>query len=256
MKNLFIERIPVPQVLEYDPTYQNPLRHPYMIMERLEGINLLEAVENLNRTKINNVLRDIAKTLHRIHRVDTTNLKVRKFTVLRSFIDSGISGIKRLATLSNTKNFEDFESWIQKNRPNEATYNMAFIHNDFHPFNIMVSNESLSGILDWNDAVVGEAQVDVAMFNLLTEAAGYPELAKTFATAYQNISNLSLEEINFYITAIAIQKFLQIPLQEKELKETGQLEKAEFLGSLRSRLEKNLIRIIEENTNLSLCGFQ
>jgi len=256
MNALFREGIPVPQVFEYDPTYQNCLGHPFMIEERLEGKNLYEAIENLNKTSTDNLLRDVAKTLHRVHRVDATNLNIKKFTTLQSLIDSGLSNLKRFATLSHMKNFEDIESWVQKNRPSETTYNKAFVHNDFHPLNIMVNGESLSGIIDWVDAMVGEAQVDVALFSLLVEAAGYPELAKTFVAEYQQVSKLSLEEIDFYVTVLAIQKFLQIPLQEKQMEETGQVEKAEFLSSRLSILEKNFIKIIKENTNLSLCGFQ
>jgi len=256
MKSLYHEGIPVPHVLEYDPTYENPLGHPFMIMERLEGTNLLEAAGNLNKTQTGNLLRDTARTLYRIHRVNTTNLKVMKFTTLKSFIDSGISNIRRFAAFSHMRNFEKFENWMQKNRPSETTYNKALIHNDFHPLNIMVSGESLSGILDWVDAIVGEVQVDVALFSLLAEAAGYPELARTFVSAYQQVSGLPLREIDFYVTALAIQKLIQIPLQKKQMEDTGQREKAELLSSLQSRLEKNLMRIIKENTGLYLHDFQ
>ena len=40
------------------------------------------------------------------------------------------------------------------------------------------------------------------------------------------------------------------------MKETGQLEKAELMGLLRSRLERNLAKIIEENTELNVYDFQ
>jgi len=249
---LFRQGIPVPQVLEYDATYQNPLAHPFMIMERLEGINLFEAVERLDEAEMKKLLREIAAVLHRVHRVDATGLKIREFPTLQSLLDWGLSNLKRFAALSPVKNFEELERWIQGNRPGEATYNKAFIHNDFHALNIMVKGDRLSGILDWNDAIVGEAQADVALFSLLMEAAGYPEFAETFVAAYRQVSGIPLGEIDFYFTVLAVQKFIQIPLQENQLKETGQTEKAELMGSLRSRLEKNLIRIIEENTNLTL----
>ena len=256
MKSLFHEGIPVPQVLEYDSTYQNPLEHPFMIMEKVEGITLTDALENLDQRQTDNLLREITEALNRIHRVDTANLNVIEFITLQSFIDSKLEAIKHLATLSRSKIFNVLESWIQENHPGETTYNKAFIHNDFHQYNIMVSGESLLGILDWADAIVGEAQVDVALFRLLIEAVGYPELAKTFVTAYQQVSDLSLDELNFYVTVLAIQKFLQIPLQAKRMEETGQVEKAELMISLQSRLEKNFIKIIEENTNLSLSDLQ
>lgn len=256
MKALFHEGIPVPQVIEYDPTYENPLGHPFMIMEKVEGITLTDTLENLNRRQTDHLLREIAEALNRIHRVDTASFKVIEFITLKSFIDSKLAAIEHLATLSRSKIFNVLERWIQENRPGETTYNKAFIHNDFHQYNIMVSGGRLTGILDWVDATVGEAQVDVALFSLLAEAAGYPEVAETFVTAYRQVSAFSLEELKFYVTLLAIQKFLQIPLQAKQIEETGQVEKAELMISLQSRLEKNFIKIIEENTDLSLSDFQ
>ena len=254
---LFRMGLPVPRVLEYDATYQNPLGHPFMIMERLEGVNFSdEIVDSLSESGMKRLFREVAEVLYRVHRVDATGLKVTKFPTLQSFLNAGLQNIKRFATLRQMKNFEVFGRWFQQNSPSEETYNKAFIHNDFHPFNLLVSDGRLSGILDWNDAIVGEAQVDVALFSLTTEAYGYPALANEFISAYKETSGLSLGEIDFYTTALAIQKFIQISLQERQMKETGQLEKAELMGLLRSRLERNLAKIIEENTELNVYGFQ
>jgi len=251
MKALFREGIPVPKVLEFDPANQNAFGHPFMIMERLSGKNLLVTIESLNGVKRDNLMVQIAETLHRIHEVHSTDLNVMKFTTLQSFIDDGLSSIKRFATLSDVKDFGNFGDWLQKNRPGEATYNKAFIHNDFHGYNIMVDNGRLSGILDWNSAVIAEEQVDVAFFSLLTEACGYPELANDFISKYRQISDLELGELNYYMTAIAILKILQVPLQEKQMIETGQIEKADELRSILNRVRKGFIKTIEENTNLS-----
>lgn len=251
MKALFREGIPVPKVLEYDPGNQNPFGHPFMIMERLSGRNLFEAIENLDDVKRNDLMRDIAETLHRIHRIHAADIKVTKFSTLQSFIDDGLSSIKRFATLSHVKDFGDFDAWLQKNRPSEATYNKSFIHNDFHGFNIMVDDGSLTGILDWNGAVIAEDQVDVAFFSLLMEACGYPELTNKFISGYRQTSNLQLRELNYYKTAIAILKILQIPLQEKQMMETGQMEKANVLRSILNRVQRGFIEVIQDNTNLS-----
>jgi len=221
-----------------------------MIMQRLIGRNLFEAIEDIGNTKAGGLIRDIAQTLHRIHSVDATALNVMKFSTLQSFIDDGISSMKRSAT-SCVKNFELFVNWFQSNRPSETTYNKAFIHHDFHGYNIIVSDESVSGIIDWTDAVVGEAQVDVAFFSLIAEALGYPDLAKKFIAEYRRVSGLRLGELNFYITAIAVRKLIEIPLNEKRMEDAGQTEKAEVLRSILNRMRGNFIDIIEKNTGLS-----
>jgi len=251
MKALFREGIPVPKVLEYDPANENPFGHPFMIMERLSGKNLFVAIEGLNDDERDNLMIQMAEILHRIHGVNATDLKVMKFTTLQSFIDDGLSSIKRFATLSDVKDFGNFDDWLQKNRPTEATYNKAFIHNDFHGYNIMVDGGRLSGILDWNGAVIAEEQVDVAFFSLLTEACGYPELANEFISEYRRISNLELGELNYYMTAIAILKILQVPLQEKQMIETGQMGKADELRTILNRVREGFIKTIEDNTDLS-----
>lgn len=250
MKALYGKGLPVPTVVEYNPSYENPLGHPFLIMEKLKGKTLLEAIDTGEIQPTPKLVVEIATALRRVHTAETSDLNVPKFSTLQSYLDQGLVGIKQLAKLANFRCFEKFEEWFQKNRPAETSLNRSFIHNDFHVANIMVDGDSLSGILDWNDAVVAEAQVDVAMFSLLADALGYPAFADAFITEYRRISHLPIPEIRFYITAIALQKLIQIPLQKKQMEQTGQPDKAQVLSLVISRVEKNFTRIIEENTGL------
>lgn len=65
------------------------------------------------------------------------------------------------------------------------------------------------------------------------------------------MSNIHLRELDYYETAIAVLKILRVPLQEKQMEETGQMEMADVLRSIMNRIQKHFIKVIEENTNLS-----
>lgn len=251
MKTLRKKDLPVPTVFEYNSSYDNPLGHPFMIMERLKGKTFFEALDNQEIQPRSKLIEDISCALFRIHSVETNGLNVPEFSNLQSFLDQGISRIRELAKLSNTRSLSKFEEWYQKNRPPEKNFNKCLIHNDFHGYNIIVDGESLSGILDWNDAVIAEAQVDVAMFSLLASAAGYGPVTQAFMRHYRRVSGLSLSDISFYVTALALQKLLQIPLQKKQMEQTGQIKKAEVLSLVLSRIEKNLASIVEQGTGVS-----
>ncbi len=61
----------------------------------------------------------------------------------------------------------------------------AFIHRDLHPGNVLWSQGEVSGVVDWVNACVGPAGVDVATcrWNLVDWAG--PERADAFVTAYE-----------------------------------------------------------------------
>lgn len=67
----------------------------------------------------------------------------------------------------------------------------ALVHGDFRPTNIMVSNQHLSGIVDWEFAMAGHPLSDVAQFFRYSEDFGERE-RKMFERGYRSVPGMQL----------------------------------------------------------------
>lgn len=66
----------------------------------------------------------------------------------------------------------------------EPAYTPVFLHRDYHPTNILWSNNTISGLIDWVNACVGPAMIDVGHCRLnLTSLFGL-EAAELFLQTY------------------------------------------------------------------------
>lgn len=81
-----------------------------------------------------------------------------------------------------------WERALQLWRSAEPAYEACFIHRDFHPGNVLWLRGALSGVVDWANACVGPAGIDIATCRWnLQEWAG-AEAATAFVTAYEQLT--------------------------------------------------------------------
>ncbi|MGH8989355.1 MAG: phosphotransferase enzyme family protein, partial [Acidimicrobiales bacterium] len=83
---------------------------------------------------------------------------------------------------------ELWERALELWRTGEPAYEACFIHRDFHPGNVLWSRGALGGLVDWANACVGPADMDIATcrWNLLDWAG--EEAASAFVAAYEELT--------------------------------------------------------------------
>ena len=83
---------------------------------------------------------------------------------------------------------ELWEQALELWRSAEPAFRPCFIHRDFHPGNVLWCNGALSGVVDWANACVGPAGIDVATCRWnLQEWAG-EEAASAFVALYEELT--------------------------------------------------------------------
>lgn len=101
-------------------------------------------------------------------------------------------------------------AWLEANRPPQN--HVAICHCDFQPFNILVDNGRVSGVLDWANAMIGDPAMDLA-FTVVAIAEAPIKIPRTFAPlvrfklhaaaraycgAYRRLTDLNESAINYY----------------------------------------------------------
>ena len=101
--------------------------------------------------------------------------------------------------------------WLEAHRP-PAVGRSSILHRDFHPGNVLVANGSVTGVIDWANAGLGEPAADVAVTRVVLTMG--PLAAPTFlrrpldvirrwlawrySRAYRRIHPLSEARIRYY----------------------------------------------------------
>ena len=178
----------------------------FFIMDYIPGQLLMSA-------PLDTVLETLGKTHAELHKIDPTNL-------FDSFQEAGVSdyvyGLD--SRFNNLRERAKKQPWIQAgvqwlldHRPPEPDQ-VSVCHGDFHPLNILVENERVTGILDWSGFVVADPAFDVAntlvlitipvkhLIDLPDEVSAFDWnlAAEQYLSAYQQIKELDQTNLDYY----------------------------------------------------------
>jgi aminoglycoside phosphotransferase (APT) family kinase protein len=149
---------PAPQVLAAttDPV---PLGAPFLLMERLPGRVLVDA----QRVGMAGVLVDAQLRLHALKAGPL-------FAALDQEPGSGghatvelegyLRSLEYRAGRAKLDGLKPVLSWLRSHRPSPGP--LVICHGDFHPRNLLVAAGRLTGVVDWPNTIVADAEFDVA----------------------------------------------------------------------------------------------
>jgi aminoglycoside phosphotransferase (APT) family kinase protein len=156
---------PVPRVLlaEPDPT---PLGAPFLIMQRLPGETMWSAAAKARSVVTYwGIPRRLAEIHTRMHGVSGALLRdsARTFGVdlATMGVEARVEDVGRRIDRAGLGGLSEGARWLAKNRPAPAQAEVI-CHGDFHPLNVMVEGDKLSGVIDWADVTLAEPTYDIA----------------------------------------------------------------------------------------------
>jgi aminoglycoside phosphotransferase (APT) family kinase protein len=161
--------LPIPEIIAFDETGSD-CGVPAVLMTQLEG----SVVMRPHNMKV--WLNGLAESLVRIHAVNADNYPWAYFT----YID---------ITSLETPGWSSFpELWniaigvVKGARPKAK---QCFIHRDYHPANVLWTQNSISGVVDWVNACRGPAGIDIGHCRLNLAQLFDIATADAFLSAYQ-----------------------------------------------------------------------
>jgi aminoglycoside phosphotransferase (APT) family kinase protein len=83
-----------------------------------------------------------------------------------------------LHQLTAPAGLDDFgEQWSRRAGTSlpEGTRREQLLHGDFHPMNVLVDNDAISGVIDWTNAGSGDPRLDAARTVVIMSAATLPD---------------------------------------------------------------------------------
>lgn len=210
--------IPTPRPLPSDPGEPES----FLIMERLPGQVIAEVIRSAGmRWELSALAFSYARMLAEIHALDwqtVVSWMADAEEDPEEIVDIQIDAMwedwtARIARLpvDTRRPFDQALAWLDLRRPVEVS--LCLCHGDYSLTNILIADDEVSGVLDWESARVTDASYDLALLPFELRRLGLPvEDAELFAQAahgaYLQNSPRSLGNLSFYTVARSLDRSL------------------------------------------------
>ena len=213
---------PAPRVLA-TTTDAAPLGAPFLVMERLPGTVLVDA-QRLGMAAV------LVQAQVRLHALKAEPLLAALDQDTGSGgraavgFDAYVQALERRVAHAKLDGLAPLMGWIQDHRPSPGP--AVICHGDFHPRNLLVAAGRVTGVLDWPNALVADAELDVAAtLNILRfvpvdlaapsrvvrvlARVARPILVARYLAGYRRRRPLDPERLAYYEVATAMRALVQ-----------------------------------------------
>ena len=166
---------------------------PLIVMEHINGVLSLAPRDR------NSYLKQYAQQLAHIHRI---NAKQHDFTYLPRAIApcSELSLDKPPYALGDTATIRRLLATQPLTQPNAPT----LLHGDYWVGNLLWTAGQLVGVIDWEDAKVGEPLIDLAISRVETAALFGMQAMQEFTQHYRALSSLDFRNLAYWDLCAAL----------------------------------------------------
>jgi aminoglycoside phosphotransferase (APT) family kinase protein len=199
---------------------------PSLLMTRVPGQVLLEPYD------VDAWLRSMAEQLTRIHAVQVTADDV-PWTYYRWVPD------EHLVVPQWTEESAAWRAALDRLAGTPPRFEERFIHRDYHPTNILWTDDNITGIVDWASSCRGPVGVDVGHCRLNLAALHGVDVAERFRAAWEAASGQAQDPYWDLDTVVA---FLPEPDMYQGWRDLGVPEIA--LSDLRQRHDAYIVSIV------------
>lgn len=194
----------------------------FNVMERVSGHSLMEALfgDIGSAPRIAGLLAQTHADLHAVPRTGVEKaLHDAAITLNESTLAGRLRYLQRFVEDTHLSYLEPGVSWMLRNQPVERS-ERSVCHGDFHPGNVMVDGDRVTGVLDWAGAQLSDPEHDVAV-SLVLVAVGAPMLAESvpaaafeafageYLAAYEKRRPLDPDRLSYYRAYRVLRAFLR-----------------------------------------------
>ncbi|MFW9895038.1 MAG: phosphotransferase family protein [Candidatus Thorarchaeota archaeon] len=178
----------------------------FLIMDFLSGEPMMKASKNVPEI--------LGKTHSKLHTIDpkplVKSLKKHGFKKNHYLFITTFQNDLKTAKKSQLPWVLDIAEWLIRNRPPEPK-KLSICHGDFHPYNILIQDEKITGVLDWGSTFIGDPTIDIAnTIKLITifskhfplgpeyKSLDINKFSQQYFDAYHAEIPLDKEKVNYY----------------------------------------------------------
>lgn len=197
LSKLNAAKYPVPDApnVEIDPDI---IGRPFVIMEYIEGTTMMTLIEDADPGTRQQLIKTFVGLLTDLHDLGpyvlVPSMKKASQWVL---VNREIYTMRGLIQTYDLSEFSEIVEWLYDNRKRVPCDSPVVTHRDFHPWNVMMTDDGAPYVLDWGWQI-SDPRFDIAWTVTLLERSGYAELADEILTEYETVTGASVDELDYF----------------------------------------------------------
>lgn len=240
---LYRVNYPVPK-----PIFSNFIEgKPFIVMEEIKGESLWDCYQNNNAKCREKLLSDFVIIFFKLHHLDISIVKNKTIkNNTEYFIDQEINEIEELVKENNLGYFTDIIDWLKAEKLKVINCELAIIHRDYHPWNVIVNKNKQLYVIDLLCGI-GDYRFDLAWMCTLMERSGFEEFSNEVFNKYRELKGEDIKNFEYFKVFSTLRWLINVISSLKtgdNLNETRNEEFKEFILPL----IKKAFKLIEEIT--------
>ncbi|MHA2251605.1 MAG: phosphotransferase family protein [Candidatus Kariarchaeaceae archaeon] len=191
----------VPNINELE-IKNSPLGYPFIIMERIIGKTMKSAMKHASNGDYAKLRSLFCKKFTEFHNLDWRKIvpNPSDFEITDKFewIDSLLSRGKIWLVENKLDEFMQVHDWLEKRVETVPCEKLSLVHTDYHPSNIVLSEDNEAFVIDWTGARVSDYRNDLAWTLLLRGTSGLPNERNMILKEYQRFAGTKVEHIEYF----------------------------------------------------------
>lgn len=219
MRALYGAGYPVPHIWMVEAATA-PLGAPFLLMERIDGPVLLDALVDSDESRRLELLTLFCKTLADLHALDWHIVPATLTSWIHAagdpndpfvFIDAELAMFRRtLERFPVVQPLTPVLRWLEAHRDAVPCRRLAVTHGDYHPNNVLLRPEGSAVVIDWGAVAIADPRRDIAWMLLLASTLGYAELYEPMLRRYEHAAGLVVEQLGYFEVAAACRRFFDV----------------------------------------------
>jgi aminoglycoside phosphotransferase (APT) family kinase protein len=213
MRKLEQAGYPVPHVhlLERD---NSPFGRPFVIMERIDGQEMLSVLMEASRTKQSELITLFCDLFVRLHRLDwrpfVDDPSQYELSDPYLFIDQWLDRAKNEINRFSKSELLPVVTWLEERRDTVPCPHPSVVHFDFHPNNILLRDDGSPVVIDWPGLNVTDARFDLGWTLLLTYAYLGKGWRDRILREYERLVGGSVEQVGFFEVFACVRRLFDV----------------------------------------------
>lgn len=204
---------PVPQVYVLERE-QSHFGKPFILMEKIDGQVLWAQMDTANETIRAELIAQFCKLFARLHQLDwrffMEAAEQPKFDDPYTFVDKWFEGAHHSLEHFPDSGFRAVVEWLENRRALVPCYKPAPTHNDFHPGNVLVQNDTSSVVIDWTGFRISDARFDLAWTLVLADAYMGAAWREIILREYEHFSGKPVDALDCFIVFACVQRLFDV----------------------------------------------
>ena len=209
--------VPKTHLLELD---ESIFGKPFIIMDRIIGVDMGEEFtkavieEDVNKI-LNEILPRLSKSFAELHKLDWNIIpnELESVEDINPYycIDRSLTASEKSINEYNFQELIPILKWLKNNRDSVPFDEISVLHYDFHPHNIIISNDNGKNyIVDWAGCRVGDFRVDLSWTLMLMRAFVSPGISEALMNMYETERGIKVKNIEYFEVLSILRRFFDV----------------------------------------------